>query len=457
MDPGPASGERWSVVTFVNAECDDICPVLAQEIAQADQRSGRRCSSVAFVVVNADPLETSLAVTPPALTQTGLAAPPQRDVPRPDRLKRPERGLEGATVSPWPSATPPAWSTHNDAMDFIDPRGETGARRATPFANENALGIYSSRSGHHPHLRPGVAAPPPTCSRGRHDRRDPPTEGPPSHPAPRSVHPRGDRRPGAGAAGLVQAGMGVGRRRGGGAHRGVGAWSTCPPTPRRPPTPPTRPPSCSRSTPPGRLLLRGEGDLHHLPGPAGRERSAPPIGRDPVHAPGRPVGVLVHQQLDLRPVQRAGHRHPGGQGHRRRWSTWPPCGPRPTPWPPSRTSRPCPPTPPTPQPSADLSEAGGRSGPGPGPGRRPTCRRPTASSTPASPCRTCPPSPPWTSPRPGLTGVDGPAPTRGPQGGAPPDRRSGPGSAPGGSAGAAPRRGPPRTAASGSGSSRPPG
>ena len=64
------------MLTFVNAECNDICPVLADEIAQADRLLGPRAASVDFVVVNTDPLETSLVVTPPVLTRTGLGGLP---------------------------------------------------------------------------------------------------------------------------------------------------------------------------------------------------------------------------------------------------------------------------------------------------------------------------------------------------------------------------------------------
>ena len=58
------------VVTFFNAECDDICPVLSQEITEADKLLGPGRTDVEFVVVNSDPLETALAPAPPSLTQT---------------------------------------------------------------------------------------------------------------------------------------------------------------------------------------------------------------------------------------------------------------------------------------------------------------------------------------------------------------------------------------------------
>ena len=135
---------RAVVLTFFNAECDDICPVLSQEIIQADQLLRARRDEVEFVVVNSDPLETSLAPTPPALTQTGLDAQPNVVF------------LDGSL-----SALSSAWkrygvtvelnptirvATHTDAMYFIDPKGRLRLE-ATPFANENSLGIYSLDPG----------------------------------------------------------------------------------------------------------------------------------------------------------------------------------------------------------------------------------------------------------------------------------------------------------------------
>jgi cytochrome oxidase Cu insertion factor (SCO1/SenC/PrrC family) len=149
IDLTDRGGAPWSlarvrgtvaVVTFINADCTDVCPVLADEIAQADSALGGRSSSVAFVVVNADPLETSLAVTPPALTRTGLGA-----LPNVTFLTGSLKDLSavwrayGVTVA---VSNTTRLATHNDAMYFIDPRGRL-VRQATPFANENAQGIYS--------------------------------------------------------------------------------------------------------------------------------------------------------------------------------------------------------------------------------------------------------------------------------------------------------------------------
>jgi cytochrome oxidase Cu insertion factor (SCO1/SenC/PrrC family) len=140
--PWSLAGARGKVVvlTFFNAECDDICPVLSSEITQADQLLGAHRSDVEFVVVNSDPLETSLAPTPPALTQTGLAG-----LPNVTFLTGSLTDLSsvwkhyGITVA---LDNTNRVITHNDIMDFINPAGRMELS-ASPFANEDTLGIYS--------------------------------------------------------------------------------------------------------------------------------------------------------------------------------------------------------------------------------------------------------------------------------------------------------------------------
>ena len=128
------------VLTFFNAECDDICPVLATEITQADQLLGARRSAVDFVVVNTDPLETSLAPSPPALTQTHLDG-----ISNVTFLNGSLSELSsvwkryGITVEVNPTVR---LASHTEAMFFIDGQGRLRLE-ATPFANENSLGVYS--------------------------------------------------------------------------------------------------------------------------------------------------------------------------------------------------------------------------------------------------------------------------------------------------------------------------
>jgi cytochrome oxidase Cu insertion factor (SCO1/SenC/PrrC family) len=128
------------VLTFLNAECDDICPVLAEEITQADRLMGARASSAAFVMVNTDPLETSLVPPPPALTQTGLGALANATF---------LTGSLGQLSSVWRAygvsvavSNTTRLVDHNDIMYFIDARGRF-ALEATPFGNEDSFGVYS--------------------------------------------------------------------------------------------------------------------------------------------------------------------------------------------------------------------------------------------------------------------------------------------------------------------------
>ena len=144
-----------AVLTFVNAECNDICPVLADEIAQADHLLGPRAASVHFVVVNTDPLETSLVVTPPVLTRTGLGGLPNvtyltGTLPDLSRVWR----AYGVTVA---VGNTTRLVTHNNVMDFIDPAGRL-ALQATPFGDENALGSYSLDPATEHTFAEGVAA-----------------------------------------------------------------------------------------------------------------------------------------------------------------------------------------------------------------------------------------------------------------------------------------------------------
>jgi cytochrome oxidase Cu insertion factor (SCO1/SenC/PrrC family) len=95
---------------------------------------------VAFVVVNTDPLETSLSVTPPVLSQTGLGALPNvtfltgslRDLSRVWKAY-------GVTVA---LSNTTHLVTHNDIMEFVGPAGRF-AEQATPFGNEDTFGVYS--------------------------------------------------------------------------------------------------------------------------------------------------------------------------------------------------------------------------------------------------------------------------------------------------------------------------
>lgn len=149
IDLHSQTGAPWSlasvrgktvVLTFLNAECNDICPVLGQEIVEADQILGAHRNDVQFVVVNSDPLETSLSVVPPALTRTGL-----------DQLSNVTflTGSLSELSSVWRDygitvavSNTNRLVSHSNFVYFIAPNGRL-TLHATPFGNESAQASYS--------------------------------------------------------------------------------------------------------------------------------------------------------------------------------------------------------------------------------------------------------------------------------------------------------------------------
>lgn len=127
------------VLSFANAPCNDICPVLSREVAKADALLGRTAAPVTFLIVNTDPL----ALAPgdaEILTHTALGSLPN------------VRFLTGTL-----KALDPVWTTygisitadratrvvsHTNSLYFIGPTG-TVAWTASPFANESASGTYA--------------------------------------------------------------------------------------------------------------------------------------------------------------------------------------------------------------------------------------------------------------------------------------------------------------------------
>ena len=143
------SGKPWAlgdargktvVVTFANAECNDSCSVLASEISHANLDLGTKANRVVFVVVNTDPLETSLSPTPPLLTNT-----PLKSMSNVVYLTGKTAVLStvwanyGVTVVVQPSTRT---VTHNDIMYFVNSTGRL-SYRVTPFANEGVNGVFT--------------------------------------------------------------------------------------------------------------------------------------------------------------------------------------------------------------------------------------------------------------------------------------------------------------------------
>ncbi len=143
------SGKPWSldngrgrtiVIAFLNAECNDSCTVITREIADANADLGSKANSVTYVVVNTDPLETSVAPPPPIITNTSL-----RSMTNVIYLTGTTSTLAkvwsnyGVTVVVQPSTRT---VTHNDIMYFVNSKGQL-SYRVTPFANEGVNGVFS--------------------------------------------------------------------------------------------------------------------------------------------------------------------------------------------------------------------------------------------------------------------------------------------------------------------------
>ncbi|MHB1208282.1 MAG: SCO family protein [Acidimicrobiales bacterium] len=143
------NGRNWSlrsakgnvvVLTFENSTCNDICPVLGQEIKQAQQRLGADSSKVIFAIVNSDPKNLAVNARPPALAIPDLAGL-HHIYFLTSKLTRLNSvwSSYGVSVRVGSGANQVA---HNDVMYFIGTKGQLTAL-ATPFANENTKGVFS--------------------------------------------------------------------------------------------------------------------------------------------------------------------------------------------------------------------------------------------------------------------------------------------------------------------------
>lgn len=136
----PAQPPRVVVLSFFNAPCNDICPVLAAELQQADTDLGAAAASVEFVTVNTDPSALAQSAEAPVLRGTGLGALPNwHMVTGPLATLNPLWKAYGVSIS---VSKPTGLEAHNDVMEFIDPRGDL-RYRATPFADESTTGTFS--------------------------------------------------------------------------------------------------------------------------------------------------------------------------------------------------------------------------------------------------------------------------------------------------------------------------
>jgi cytochrome oxidase Cu insertion factor (SCO1/SenC/PrrC family) len=136
----PAPAPTVVVLTFFDATCNDICPVLADEIEQADQDLGASAGDVEFVTVNTQPSALAQADETPALVGTGLGALPNWHMTTGplaslDRVWR----SYGVSIT---VAQKTGLEAHTNVMDFIGARGDL-EYEATPFADESGTGSFS--------------------------------------------------------------------------------------------------------------------------------------------------------------------------------------------------------------------------------------------------------------------------------------------------------------------------
>jgi cytochrome oxidase Cu insertion factor (SCO1/SenC/PrrC family) len=127
------------VLAFYDSICNDICPVLGEEIALASHEIGAG-DPVHFVIVNTDPNATKISAQSRALTVPGLSSDPSVTLlsGSVDTLNRVwsaygVRVVVGAKASE---------VSHNNVLYFIGPNGNL-VSYSSPFGTESKTGLYS--------------------------------------------------------------------------------------------------------------------------------------------------------------------------------------------------------------------------------------------------------------------------------------------------------------------------
>jgi cytochrome oxidase Cu insertion factor (SCO1/SenC/PrrC family) len=145
---------RVIVLTFENATCNDICPVLGNEISQAQSLLGRDASKVEFAIINTDPRDLAITVNPPALKVPALAE--RQNVVF-------LNGSLPALNSVWTSygirvrvGAKSSEVSHNNVIYFITAKHQLVAQ-ATPFATQNSNGAFSLKPTYVARFAKGIA------------------------------------------------------------------------------------------------------------------------------------------------------------------------------------------------------------------------------------------------------------------------------------------------------------
>jgi len=127
------------VLSFFGARCNDICPVVADELRIANRTLGASASKVDFLTINVDPGSTSVSAARLAEVHSGLSALLNWQF-----LTAPLGQLDSVwtaynvAVDYQPTADVIA---HTEAIYLIDQTGQL-RYRLTPFANQATNGRY---------------------------------------------------------------------------------------------------------------------------------------------------------------------------------------------------------------------------------------------------------------------------------------------------------------------------
>jgi protein SCO1 len=152
------------VLSFFDAACDDICPVLEKELSRAYADLGPLAPRVAMVTVNTDPLALSISAAAPA-EAAGRAPSPAAWYFLTGSLSQLNTVWTSYGIS-IDVQRDTGIVSHNDFLYFIDPSGRLRLR-AIPFANESTSGLFSLPEGTEVAWAAGIAEQAKSLLRGR--------------------------------------------------------------------------------------------------------------------------------------------------------------------------------------------------------------------------------------------------------------------------------------------------
>lgn len=131
---------RVVVLTFLDARCGDICPVVSNELREATSDLGALARSTSFVVVNANPGHLGTAATQRAVRADRLGTLPNLFfVSGPLATMNKVWAAYGVTVEYDPTT---GRLGHTNLIDIIAPNG-TLDYSLGPFGNENFAGQFT--------------------------------------------------------------------------------------------------------------------------------------------------------------------------------------------------------------------------------------------------------------------------------------------------------------------------